>query len=143
MIIVLLPPTATLAQQSTTPEEVLIKQYREEIRSLSSKQPPPEAEEAQRKALLLLRSRLRDLLLMKKGALAKDVRDLKASTSLPESQAYLKELEKVLQSVETELQTLNPYPEQLVDSAPVEPFAHEPARDAIPTGRTQPSAETG
>jgi hypothetical protein len=121
-------------QPALSDEERQIIQAREDIRMLAAKSPPAEAQEMHRNTLLRLRGTLRDLLLMKKGALTKDIRDLGASGS-PTTQEYVRELQRILQSVDGEIQglganfALNPPanpPEPAGDPAPAEAPTPEP-----------------
>jgi hypothetical protein len=94
--------------QTPSPEEVQINQYREEIRLLAAKPPASSSMlEAHRIALASLRGKLRDLLMQKVGALKKDIRDLKLSTSSVELQQYVQRLDAELKDVEGEIHGLD------------------------------------
>jgi len=133
--LVLLPVINGRGQQSELPEEAQIKQYREEIRMLSGRTPPLEAQEAHARALAIIRRRLRDLLLEKRGALKKDIRDLQSAAASAEYQAYVKQLEKTLQSVNSEVQGLD----QALEGVPTAIASSSPASSAIVSASPQPA----
>lgn len=118
-------------QVGLTPEEAQIKQYRDDIQRLAAKTPSPEAQESHRNALLKLRKALARLLTEKIGALKKDIRDLSPGASAA-LQEHVKELGRILQSVEDEVQGLDRDMEQGMSFAAV---------NAPPTPRPSPSPE--
>jgi hypothetical protein len=136
--ITLLPVISVSAQQgSLTPEETQIKQYREEIGRLSSMTPPPEAQASHRNALLSLRKKLLRLLLEKRGALKKDIRDLQSSTASAEYQEYVRQLGKTLQGVDGEIQGLDREVEQggsvaMTANAPIPAMSPAPEASSPP-----------
>lgn len=107
LIIALSLTVAARGRQAQTSEELKIKQYREEIGRLLKVSPPPEARDGHLKALISLRGKLRDLLVEKRGALKKDIRDLQSENASAEYREYVKQLESVLRDVEGEVQSLD------------------------------------
>lgn len=101
--LLLLSPVCAPAQ---TTEESQIKQYREEIRVLAAKTPPAELRETFGRNLLSLRRKLHDLLLEKRGALKKDIRDLQSPNASPELQDTVKQLQDLLENLNGEVQRL-------------------------------------
>ncbi len=130
--LILLSAAGVLGQQpALSQEEQDIIEARQGLRVLEAKRPPAEKQEEHRNALRSLRGRLRDLLLMKQGALTKDIGDLQAS-SAPEIKDYVGELNKVLQDVKKEIGDLG------ADFAISPPVTPAESAEETPTSRGAP-----
>lgn len=98
--------TGVRAQQpSPTDDESLIKQYRSQIQTIAANAPAPgsAAEPQYRSGILSLRSKLRDLLLEKRGALKSKIGNLQAASTSAEIRSYVDALQSELQGVNSEV----------------------------------------
>lgn len=139
LIVALSLASAAWGMQTQTPEESQIKQYREEIGRLMKISPPTEARDAHLNALTSLRRKLRDLLVEKRGALKKDIRDLQTENASAEYQAYVKQLESVMEDVDGEVQSLDAALSQFSNFSNSTPVAApNPERVAAVDGSSSP-----
>ena len=142
----LLPLCARGQQDTLSPEESQIRQYRAEIRALSATSPPPELQDTFRRNLLSLRRKLHDLLLEKRGGVKKDIRDLQAPNGSPELQDTVKQLQGLLQTLDSEIAGLSRDIDQGISLAAVQPAAlpnpaSSPAATPVPTPAPTPQEQ--